>query len=48
MHNKDVSILCSSPNITWVIKSREKKWVEHVACTHAREENYTQTFYQKA
>lgn len=32
VHNKELHGLHSSPNITRVVKSRKKKWVDHVAC----------------
>ena len=32
VHNEELHGLQSSPNITRVVKSRKKRWVEHVAC----------------
>jgi hypothetical protein len=32
LHNSDLHILYSSPNIVRVIKSRSMRWVGHVAC----------------
>ena len=32
LHNEELYGLHSSPNITRVVKSRKKRWVEHVAC----------------
>jgi hypothetical protein len=31
LHNEKLNDLYSSPNIIWVIKSRSKRWVGHVA-----------------
>jgi len=31
VHKNVVYDLCSSPNITWVIKSRRMRWAGHVA-----------------
>jgi hypothetical protein len=31
LHNEELNDLYSSPNITWVIKSRRMRWVGHVA-----------------
>jgi len=33
LHKEKLYDLYSSPNITWVIKSRSRKWAGHVACT---------------
>jgi hypothetical protein len=35
LHNKELNVLYSSPNIVWVIKSRIMRWVGHVV--HIRE-----------
>jgi hypothetical protein len=32
LHNEEVHILYSYPNITTQIKSRRMRWAEHVAC----------------
>jgi hypothetical protein len=32
LHNEELHNMYTSPNITRVIKSREMKWVGHVAC----------------
>ena len=32
LHNEELSDLYSSPNIVWVIKSRNLSWAGHVAC----------------
>jgi hypothetical protein len=32
MHNEELHILCSSPNIIRQIKSRRMRWAGHVAC----------------
>jgi hypothetical protein len=31
LHNKELYIVYSSPNIIWVIKSRRMKWAGHAA-----------------
>ena len=31
LHNEELNILYSSPNIVWAIKSRRMRWVGHVA-----------------
>jgi hypothetical protein len=31
LHNEELNVLCSSPNIIWVIKSRRLRWAGHVA-----------------
>jgi hypothetical protein len=31
LQNEELSDLCSSPNIVWVIKSRRMRWARHVA-----------------
>jgi hypothetical protein len=31
LHNEELSDLCSSPNIIWVIESRRRRWARHVA-----------------
>jgi hypothetical protein len=31
LHNKELYVLYSSPNIIWVIKSRTLRWAGHVA-----------------
>lgn len=36
VHNEELHGLQSSPNITRVVKSRKKRWVEHVACVVER------------
>ena len=30
LHNEEINVLYSSPNIVWVIKSRRMRWVGHV------------------
>jgi hypothetical protein len=35
-----ISVLHSSPNNTWVIKSRRLKWAGHVACMGKRRGAY--------
>ena len=32
LHNEELNVLYSSPNIVRVIKSRRMRWVGHVAC----------------
>ena len=32
LHNEELNDLYCSPNITWVIKWRRKRWAGHVAC----------------
>jgi hypothetical protein len=31
LHDEKLHDLCTSPNITWVMKSRMMRWVKHVA-----------------
>jgi hypothetical protein len=31
LHNEELNDLYSSPDITWVIKSRRMRWIWHVA-----------------
>jgi len=31
LHNEELNVLYSSPNIVWVIKSRRMRWAGHVA-----------------
>ena len=31
LHNEEINVLYSSPNIVWVIKSRRMRWAGHVA-----------------
>ena len=31
LHNEEINVLYSSPNIVWVIKSRRMTWARHVA-----------------
>jgi hypothetical protein len=40
LHNKELYDLYSSPNITWVIKSRRMRWVGHVALMRDRRGAY--------
>jgi len=32
LHNEELNVLYSSPNIVWVIKRRRMGWTAHVAC----------------
>ena len=36
LHSEELHDLYSSPNITWVIKSRRMRWVGHIACMGER------------
>jgi hypothetical protein len=40
LHNEDLYGVYSSPNISWVIKSRRMGWVGHVACMGHRKHAY--------
>jgi hypothetical protein len=40
LHNKELYALYSSPNITWVIKSRRLRWAGHVARMEERRGAY--------
>jgi hypothetical protein len=40
LHNKDLYVLYSSPNIIWVIKSRILRWAGHVARMEERKGAY--------
>jgi hypothetical protein len=40
LHNKELSDLYSSPNITQMIKLRKMRWLGHVACTGDRRHAY--------
>jgi hypothetical protein len=41
LHNDEVHILYSSPNIVWVIKSRWMRWAGNVACMGGGGEVFT-------
>jgi len=36
IHNKELFVLHTSLNITWVIQSRRMRWAGHVACMRNR------------
>jgi len=40
LHNEVLNVLCSAPNIAWVIKSRKIRWANHVACMRERRSVY--------
>jgi hypothetical protein len=40
LHNDELNVLYSSPNILWVIKSRRMRWVDHVARVGEEREVY--------
>jgi hypothetical protein len=40
LHNKELYALHSSPDITWVIKSRRLRWAGHAACMGLRRGAY--------
>jgi hypothetical protein len=40
LHNEEHYILCSSPDIIWVIKLRRMRWAGHVACMGDRRGAY--------
>jgi len=39
-HNEEICDLCPSPNAIWVIKSRRRRWVGHVAHMAERRGSY--------
>jgi hypothetical protein len=38
LHNDELNVLYSSPNIVSMIKSRRMRWAGHVACMERRED----------
>jgi hypothetical protein len=40
LHNEVLNVLCFSPNIARVIKSRKIRWARHVACMRERRSVY--------
>jgi hypothetical protein len=40
LHNKELYVVFSSPNIIWVIKSRRLRWAGQVACMRERRGAY--------
>ena len=47
LHNEELNILYSSPNIVRVIKSRRMRWAGHVARMGCREEVHTGFWWEK-
>jgi hypothetical protein len=41
LHNEELHNLYTSPNIVRVIKSRNMRWMEHVACIGEMRNEYT-------
>jgi hypothetical protein len=40
LHNEELNNLYTSPNSSWVMKSRRMRWAGHVACVGERRDVY--------